>query len=200
MVTIMARCDLFQYSLFVLIALLLISVYFNLKQRRAIKQSEKNESLLVKKAYFNPITELPNRSNIDIVISEQICRAARHKKSFLVAVIRVINYHDIKLRSKERAEELIVEVSDRILDSIRNEDTLSHITENGFLIVFNEYLEEENSDILFNRINNAFKEKFQHDKGTLEIKIAIGKSKYPDNATQAKGLINEATRQALNSK
>lgn len=196
----MVGCDGLQYFLFFLIAMLLVSVYFNLRQRRFTKQHEEQSSSLIKKAYFDSVTELPNRNNIDIVISEQISRASRHKKSFLITAVKVMNYHDIKTRSEERAQELIVEAGNRILDSIRDEDMLSRITENGFIIVFNEYLEEENSDIILKRINDAFKERFQHDKGTLEIKIAIGKSKYPDNAIQAEDLINEATRQALNSK
>ncbi len=188
------------YLLFFLIALLLASVYFNLHQMRIIKQHNENESLLIKKAYFDPITNLPNRNNIDIVIGEQVARTARHKKSFLVAVIKVTNYHEVKLRSQERSKEFIIEAGERILESIRDEDMLSHTTENGFAIVFNEYLEEENTDILFNRINDAFKEKFEDEKGSIEIKISIGKSKYPDDAIDSEGLLNEATRQALNQK
>jgi len=200
MVADMNSCVELQIFSYVLLVLFLVSLYFNLRQRRVLKEHDRGESALIKKAYFDPETELPNRNNIDIVLNEQIVRALRHKKTFLVAAIKVTNYHDVKLRSKERAKELIIEAGDRLLDSIRNEDMLSRISENGFVIVFNEYLEEENSDILFSRINKAFEEKFQHEKGTMSIEIAIGKSKYPDDSINPQDLINEATRQALNSK
>ncbi|MDA3909164.1 MAG: diguanylate cyclase, partial [Sulfurimonas sp.] len=123
---------------------------------------------------------------------------SRHKKTFIVAVVKLLNYHEVNLRSKTRAGELVIESGDRLLSSIRNEDMLSRISDNGFVIVFNEYLEEENSNIIFERINALFSEKFKYDKGTLEIKIGMGKSIYPDNALDSKGLINDAVRKALN--
>lgn len=182
-----------------LIVLLLASLYLNYHQSRTIKRYDENESVLIKKAYYNPITELPNRSNIDIVINEQIARAQRHKKSFLLAVVKVMNFQDVKLRNEDRAQKYIIEVGDRLLESIRDEDMLSHISENGFLIVFNEYLEDKNSDILFNRISNACKEPFSDAKGSLKIEIKMGKSKYPDDSQESENLINEATRAALDS-
>ena len=187
-----------QIIVLVLLVLLLISIYFNIKQKGLAKQREENDLILIKKAYFDPVTELPNRNNVDIIISEQIARASRHKKSLIVAAVKLLNYHEVNLRSKSRAEELIIESSDRLLSSMRNEDMLSRISDNGFIIVFNEYLEEENSNIIFDRINTLFKEKFVHDKGSLDIEISIGKSIYPDDATESKDLINDAIRKALN--
>ena len=187
------------YIISALVVLLLASLYFNFYQSRTIKRYDENESILIKKAYYNPVTELPNRSNIDIVINEQIARAHRHKKYFLLAVVKVINFQEVKLRNEQRANEFMVEVGDRLLESIRDEDMLSHISENGFLIVFNEYLENKNSDILFNRISNACKEPFTDAKGSIKIEIKIGKSTYPQDSEESEGLINEATRAALNS-
>ncbi|WP_321778274.1 diguanylate cyclase domain-containing protein [Sulfurimonas sp.] len=121
------------------------------------------------------------------------------KKYFLLAVVKVMNFQEVKLRNEQRANEFIVEVGDRLLESIRDEDMLSHISQNGFLIVFNEYLEDKNSDILFERILNAFKEPFVDAKGSIKIDIKIGKSTYPKDSEDSAGLINEATRVALNS-
>ncbi|WP_373002339.1 GGDEF domain-containing protein [Sulfurimonas sp.] len=194
----MAEFNGLQYSLFILIVLLLISVYFNIKQRQLAKQRGENDLMLIKKAYFDPVTNLPNRNNVDIIISEQIARAARHKKTFIVAAVKIINYHEVNLRSKTRAKELIIESGDRLLSSIRNEDMLSRISDNGFVIVFNEYLEEENSNIIFERINTLFNQKFEDDKGSLDIKISIGISIYPDHAADSNALINDAIRKALN--
>ncbi len=74
-----------MYIISVLVVLLFTSLYFNFHQSRTIKRYDENKSILIKKAYYNPVTELPNRSNIDIVISEQISRAHRHKKIFFIS-------------------------------------------------------------------------------------------------------------------
>ena len=194
----MTECGELQYFSYVLLILLLISVYFNMKNKRAAKKRQENDLLLIKKAYFDPVTELPNKRNIEIVLSEQIARTSRHKKSFLVAAIKVTNYTHVNEASTQRGAEFIAEVGDRLLGSIRNEDMLSRISDNEFIIVFNEYLEETNFNVIVNRINTKLKEKFQDDNGELDIKIKIGESKYPDDATEPQELINKAILKALN--
>nr|WP_321265542.1 GGDEF domain-containing protein [uncultured Sulfurimonas sp.] len=194
----MENFSLLHYSLVFLIVLLLISLYFNIKQRKQAKEREESDLVLIKKAYFDAETNLPNKNNIEIIINEQIARASRHKKSFIVASIKVLNYHEINIRSKSRAQELIIESSDRLLNSIRNEDILSRICDNGFIIVFNEYLEEENLNIILKRINLAFEEQFKHDRGSLNVQVSIGKSIYPHDATESQELINDAVRKSLN--
>ncbi len=185
------------YSLFILVAILLISIFFNIKQRRQIISQSESEISLVKKAYFDPVTELPNRENVKIVITEQIARTSRHHKSFLVVAIKITNYNEVMLRSEQRAKELMIESSDRIFDLIRDEDTLSRISDNGFIVVFNEYLEEKDLETLYKRLKKAFMRK-QIDE--TEINISLGSSSYPVDSKEAKGLIDNATRNALNAK
>ena len=194
----MLECGGLQYILFALIALFLVSIFFNLKQRQTIKQREENESALVKKAYFHPLTDLPNKQNLEIMINEQINRTKRHKKTFVVAVVKILNYHDVMLRSTAIGAEFITEAGARLVESVRTEDVVAHTTENGFVILYNEYLEEDNSKIIFDRITNVFKESFElNAKTILHFKISIGKSVYPTTATTSETLINAATREAL---
>ena len=194
----MAEIPGLQYYLFVLVALLLGSIIYNLKQKLAMKKREKTETALVKEAYFHPISELPNRKNIDIMMTEQIHRVHRRAQSFLVVVIRIKNYNDISIRSKTAGAEFISEAGSRIVDTVRDEDMVAHITDNTFAILFNEYLEENNYDIIFKRLKNVFQDAYQIELNkSLTYEIGIGHSQYPDNGTDSEALINEAIRQAL---
>ncbi len=187
-----------QYYLLVLIALFLGSIFYNLKQRNAIKRREENETALVKEAYFHPISELPNRRNVDIMINEQIHRVHRHAQAFLVAVVRIKNYNEINLRSKKIGDEFISEAGTRVLDAVRNEDFVAHISDNTFLVLFNEYLEEDNYDIIFKRLKGIFKDIYKVDeKKILGYEISIGYSQYPENGTDGETLITEAIHKAL---
>lgn len=185
------------YSLFILVAMLLISIFFNIKQRRQIISQGESEISLVKRAYFDSVTELPNKENVKIVITEQIARTSRHQKSFLIVAIKVTNYNEVMLRSEQRAKELMIEASDRIFDLVRDEDTLARVSDNGFIVVFNEYLEAKDLRILYKRLKKAFMRKQIDD---VEINISLGSSTYPTDSKEAKGLIDEATRNALNAK
>ena len=194
----MSECDALEYYIFGLIALLLGSVFYNLKQKQELKNTKERDAILIKRAYFNPLTDLPNRRNLDIMLEEQIHRAKRREKGFLLAVVKLINYHDINLRSSALAKEFIIEAGTRITDSVRDEDIVAHTTENGFVILFNEYLEEDNYQILFDRIQNAFVDYLEiNSKTRLNFKIHIGQAEFLKDATSGEGLINEATRRAL---
>ena len=187
-----------QYYLLFLIVLLIGSLFYNLRQRYILKVREESELELVKEAYFNPITELPNRQNIDIMITEQIHRVHRRAKSFLIVIIRVKNYNDINLKSKNMGDEFISEAGSRIVDTVREEDMVSHISDNTFAILFNEYLEEDNCKIILKRLKAIFKDNYQIEVDkSLEYEIGMGYSKYPDNGTDGDTLVNEAIHEAL---
>jgi len=188
----------FQYITAVVGLFLLVSVYFNFKFLREIQRRNQNDNVLIRSAYFNPVTDLPNRVNIELVIGEQIDRALRHNQTFLLTVIKVTNYHDVKIRSKELADEFMLEASNRLLDSVRDEDIVAQISDDGFVIVFNEYLQEENYGIIIDRITKAFKEApHMNTKYHIVYNISIGHTKYPDNGTDATLLIDRAIHNAL---
>ena len=146
-----------QYLLSLLVIFLSISIYYNLKQKKMIREYNESESELIEKAYFDPITDMPNRKNIDIIIDDYICRVSRHKKSFLVLAVRVTNHSDIKKKSQNKANELIVKIADILIESIRNEDTPSRVSEDCFIVVFNEYLDNGSLDIPIKRVEQMLK-------------------------------------------
>ena len=194
----MFESELFPYITTLLALLLLVSLYFNFRMYWTIKKQKENDNILIKNAYFNPVTELPNRTNIELLLGEQIDRALRHKQKFLVSALKVINYYDVQIRSQELADEFMLEASNRLLSSVRDEDIVGHISDDGFVIVFNEYLDEENYNIIVERIKKVF-EKAPNikTKYELEFKIQIGHTKYPNDGTDAVLLIDRAIHNAL---
>jgi hypothetical protein len=83
----MMEGDFYQYIIAVLGLLVLVSLYFNFRFFQTIKRHNENDNALIRSAYFNPVTDLPNRANIELVISEQIDRALRHNQAFLISLI-----------------------------------------------------------------------------------------------------------------
>jgi len=194
----MIESDWIEYLSLGVGVLFLISLFYNFKFLNTINKLNKNSASLIKSAYFNEVTELPNRANIDLVISDQIDREMRHNKSFLVTIVKIINYHEVKLRSKELSDEYMLEASNRLLETVRDEDIVGHITEDGFIIVFNEYLEDNNVDIVLNRIRAVFKEKPHiNTKYNIDYKISLGTAKYPHDGSGGDLLIDRATQKAL---
>ena len=169
-----------ELSLYMLILLVVIStgsIILNIIQLGTIKNLRKNSEIVIKNAYFNPITSLPNEANFDILLKEQIDRALRHKKTFLFVYI--------KLRYYENDED-IVNVANKLSKCIRNEDSLAQINIDEFLILFNEYLEKENYEIVLQRIITTFP----------KYSIRLGKSTFPNDGEDKKYLLKSAKDEA----
>lgn len=153
---------------------LVFSAYMYMMQRSKANSIHELESDLIKKAYFDPLTSLPNHENINIILDDQIYRCQRRNKSFFTAVIKIDNLTDAA----------IVESGSRLFNSIRKEDTVGYISKGIFVIVFNEYLEEENADIIFNRIRKAFDKNFiLNGNKVAKVSITIDLKTYPDKST-----------------
>ncbi|MCW9026385.1 MAG: GGDEF domain-containing protein, partial [Thiovulaceae bacterium] len=131
-------------------------------------------------AFYDTVTDLPNRNNIEIIIKEHINITSRHNKSFHVFAIKANEYKDLKNNSIEKSNELSREIADAILSSIRDEDTTARVSEDEYIIVFNEYLEEKNYQIPINRIKESLK----------NINASYASSSYPKDANSTDSLIN----------
>ena len=153
---------------------LVFSVYMYISQRNKLKNLDTIESDLIKKAYFDPLTALPNSESINIILDDQISRCKRHEKSFFTAIIKINNPMD----------EVIVESGLRLFNSIRKEDTVGHISKGVFVIIFNEYLDESNLEIIFDRIRKDFEKNFSSKANkSFKISIDININTYPDKST-----------------
>ena len=153
---------------------LVFSLYMYVSQRDKLKNPDTVESDLIKKAYFDPLTALPNSQSINIILDDQISRCERHEKSFFTAIIKINNPMD----------EVIVESGLRLFNSIRKEDTVGHISKGVFIIIFNEYLDESNLKIILDRVLKDFEKNFSSKANkSFKISIDMNINTYPNKST-----------------
>jgi len=194
----MIESGLFEYISLVSALLLFVSLYFNFKLFKKLKMNHQNSRSLIKNAYFNDVTELPNLANIELVISEQMERARRHNKKFIITAMRVDNYFKVKAESESMAHSMMHEAANRLLNLIREEDIVGHIEEDMFLIVFNEYLEDANYTKIVDRISKLFiGEPHLNDNLSLDYHFSLGCAEYPEDGTTVESLISRAKSKAL---
>jgi diguanylate cyclase (GGDEF)-like protein len=140
-------------------SLFIVSLLYNLKQRKIINSFNQSHSSVAEKTFYDSVTNLPNRKNIEIIITENINVATRRNKTFCILALKALDYKDFKSESLEKSNQLSLEITDAILSSIRDEDTAARICDDEYIVVFNEYLELEDFDIPMDRISKALKGK-----------------------------------------
>jgi GGDEF domain-containing protein len=169
----MFESELLRYIMIGLVVILIGSIILNIIQRKTINNLRESSEILIKDAYFNPITALPNEINFEIILKEQIDRAKRHEKTFLFVYIKLKHF---------QSDQDIIDAGNILSDCIRNEDSLVHISTDEFVILFNEYLEEKNYNIVTSRIMSTFP----------KYAIRMGKSTYPKSGEDKKYLLQVA--------
>jgi diguanylate cyclase (GGDEF)-like protein len=183
------------YLAYVCVGLIIILLYYIIRLRARMSSTKKRKEELIKEAYFNPITNLPNKKNIKYVFDEQIGRTLRHNQSFTVLAIKINNYEKIKGNSIDLAHKFIYEASNIILKLTRDEDMVSHVADDTFLILFNEYLEGDKYQLILKRLKEGFSE---HLEGVdIDCDASMGVSQYPEDGTDADVLIEKAILQAV---
>lgn len=188
--------DLYQYGIMVCLIVIVGLVYYIIRLKSAISSIKARKELLVKEAYFNPITNLPNKKNIQYVFDEQIGRTLRHNKTFTVLAIKINNYSQVKETSAELANQFMYEASNIVIQSTRDEDLAAHIDEDTFIILFNEYLEGELYQVVIDRLKkNFYKNTPQEIKVSFDVSMGI--SIYPVDGTDSEVLLEKAIKEAV---
>ena len=171
--------EILVYTLGGAILLLIVVSFLYFRVRKRLKNIESSESNLIHQAYFDELTTLPNREGISMIIDDQITRCERRDKVFFIVVVTI----------ERPIEGTIVEAGNRLFNSIRSEDTVAHISKGVFVIVFNEYLEEANSGLIFNRIKQALRKEYIINKESSDtqkvsnVPFSLKVNTYPEKNT-----------------
>lgn len=175
---VMYESGIFFYMLIGFVIISFGSIILNIIQRQTIQKLKESSQTLIKDAYFNPLTSLPNEANFDILLKEQIDRALRHKQTFLLLYVKLKYYEN---------DEDIINAANKISETIRNEDVVAHVGRAEFLILFNEYLEKENYNVVLERIVHSFP----------KYSIRLGTSTFPADGEDKKYLLKSAKEDAM---
>jgi c-di-GMP phosphodiesterase Gmr len=167
---------------------LLLTASFDITERKRV------ETELSKRAYFDDLTGLPNRSLIQEHV-ELLLVGADKPSRFALAFLDVDNFKHINdYYTHAIGDALLVKVAQRISSNIRPTDILARISGDEFLLVISP---SDNDDELTNLIGTLLqqlKEPFLIEGYEILTSASIGLSVYPDH-----GLNYEMLRRAADN-
>ncbi|EGA67952.1 diguanylate cyclase/phosphodiesterase with PAS/PAC and GAF sensor(s) [Vibrio sinaloensis DSM 21326] len=151
---------------------------------------EEKNTQLHNRAYFDPLTGLPNRSLFLDRLNQSILNAERSGKSFALLFIDLDHFKDVNdMHGHEVGDQLLKQVSKRIKQSIRVTDLSARFSGDEFVVVLDHIQDVSVAINVANRIAtkliNALSRPFQIGNQSVLISASIGVSIYPeDSATQ----------------
>jgi diguanylate cyclase (GGDEF)-like protein/PAS domain S-box-containing protein len=152
-------------------------------------------------AHFDHLTKIPNRNLLFDRLEHLIAQSERNKSSFALLYIDIDKFkvfNDTKGHSF--GDKVLIEVSLRLNQSIRNSDTVARIGGDEFIILLENVANKSDASRMVETLINSLKKPFEINNEQLQISFSIGLSTYPEQAITADALIRTADKEMYNIK
>jgi len=144
-------------------------------------------------AYFDTLTQLPNRTLVHDRLSQAIAVAKRRREKLAVLHLDIDSFKTINdCLGHSRGDELLQSIAQRLQGCARKDDTVARLGGDEFLIVLGSIGSFADAAMAAERISGELKPPFNLNGNTLSVTCSIGISTYPDHGQDAETLIKNA--------
>jgi diguanylate cyclase (GGDEF)-like protein/PAS domain S-box-containing protein len=160
-------------------------------QELALKQSEQRSTRL---AYYDALTDLPNRRMLLERMEQSLSQARRARRSLAIMYLDLDRFKQVNdTFGHEVGDGLLKEVARRLTACVRATDTVARPSGDEFIIVLSEIAEANDAVLVADKILRSLGEPIAVGDQALTITASIGIAIYPVNgAEDARALLNAA--------
>ena len=144
-------------------------------------------------ANHDALTNLPNRTLFKDRLTQIIHTSKRNREKFALLFIDLDQFKKINdSLGHHIGDEVLVEVANRIQNSIREADTLARLGGDEFTVILQNLKDETSASTVAQKIIDAMKEPIQLKSHQLYISTSIGISLYPNDSSDENNLLKYA--------
>lgn len=144
-------------------------------------------------AYYNALTELPNRSLYLERLNTAVTRAERHHNMLAVLILNMDRFKVINdTLGHEIGDSLLKEFTRRLSGLLRKEDTVAHLGGDTFAILIEEVKNIDDIPDFIRKIQTLFENSFNPSGYELYTSVSIGVSIYPQDGLDSSTLVRNA--------
>lgn len=157
-----------------------------------ITERKELEKVIHYQAYYDLLTNLPNRRSLHKKLS-QVMEHSTEQKKVAVLFIDLDNFKEINDHlGHEIGDTILTLTANQLINCVEEDDFVCRYGGDEFIAI----LENINNEVEVNeqagRILEAFNEPFQFDGHSLKVTVSIGISIYPDDGMDLASLIKKA--------
>ncbi|CED61856.1 Hypothetical ScrC (Sensory box/GGDEF familyprotein) (Involved in swarmer cell regulation) [Moritella viscosa] len=158
-----------------------------------IEKRKASEQELAYQASHDALTGLPNRNCGNDSLDQELIRAKRSNTNVLVMFIDLDNFKQINdTLGHSAGDQILMQSTERLLDSIRDADVLARLGGYEFLLVIPELKSLDSATYLAARVLSLFDAPFIWENQELFISTSIGMSAYPQDGHNVQQLLARA--------
>ncbi len=168
------------------------------KDITALKQMEEKINFL---AYYDNLTGLPNRSLFTDRLKQAIARIEHSEKCAGVLFIDIDRFHLINdTLGACLGDALLKEVAKRLLEVVREGDTVSRFGSDEYAVALNDVSKSEDIIYFLERLKETLSEPIKTEGEEVVLTFSIGISIYPDDTNNVTTLIQNADMACLQAR
>lgn len=158
-----------------------------------ITERKKSEEMIKHKAYYDDLTDLPNRMFFNECLEQAISEAKKKNKLIAVMFLDLDRFNSINDSiDHDTGDLLIYNVAQRLQCCVRNKDIVSRLGGDEFLIMSPDLKTDQDAVILAQKILRVMSQAFMLNGHELYVTASIGISIYPKNGDNVSMLIKNA--------
>lgn len=158
-----------------------------------ISERKLAEEELKHMATHDSLTGLPMRHLCLDRISSAVASARRNKDSTAVLFIDLDGFKAVNdTMGHDAGDYLLVSVSQRLIDSVREVDAVARIGGDEFVVILVNIAERSSIANVANKLVDAISQPFQFNEEEVSISASIGIALYPDDAEEPEELLQLA--------
>ena len=159
---------------------------------KILKQLDKKNEQLEHMALHDSLTGLPNRKLLADRMEQLLLQSQRNNQSFALFLIDLDRFKEINdTLGHQFGDELLVIVSQRLLESIRDNDSIARLGGDEFAVLLPQ-TDIKGAEFCARRILNAMDAPFNINGVTTESKASIGIAVFPEHGESADILMQYA--------
>ena len=168
-----------------------ISHYLAVKEDITLRRQQ--EEQLARQAYYDPLTELPNRMLAFERLRQAMVRADRNDHMVAVIFIDLDHFKAINdTLGHGYGDQLLKAAGNRLKNCIRSEDTVARLGGDEFLVLLTDVTRIERTQPIIDKIIACFNRSFEVSGHELYVTASLGVAVYPNDSKEVSDLLRNA--------
>jgi diguanylate cyclase (GGDEF)-like protein/PAS domain S-box-containing protein len=160
---------------------------------RDLTEFRQMESKMKRMAFFDALTNLPNRNMINDRIQLALAHSDRNKQKFALLFLDMDDFKTVNdTLGHSVGDELLKQVAKRLTGLLRGEDTVARIGGDEFVVLLSGLKDGNYSTALAERIIETLKPDFKIDEHRIYSSFSIGIAVYPNDGHDVETLYKNA--------
>ncbi|MDR9826952.1 EAL domain-containing protein [Vibrio sp. FNV 38] len=159
-----------------------------------ISTQKAHEDKLKKLAFFDHLTELPNRATLLQTMNEQIIHASNTQQMFAALFLDIDHFKHINDSfGHQSGDQILTELARRLRTQLSRQDHIARIGGDEFVILITDIVSALEVTAVVERIFSLFNQQFDLlPNESLRISTSIGIAMYPNDGLDAEALLKNA--------